>query len=300
MSQTEGDVWTVGRLLQWTTDFLKQKGADSPRLDAEVLLAHALSRPRIMLYASFGEAAPEEARARFRDLVKRRGSGTPVAYLLGEKEFFSLAFEVTPATLVPRPETEAIVVETSEAVAAMRKTGEIAAGAVVRIADVGTGSGCLAVTIAKQIPEAVVTAIDISVDALAVAKRNAERHGVSDRATFVEGDLLAPMQGEPPFDVIVSNPPYVSETEYQTLAREVREQEPRTALVGGPTGVETIARLVPQAFQCLRPNGRLIVELGPSIAEATRNLFHDSQWPEVAIRKDLAGLARIVVARKRA
>jgi release factor glutamine methyltransferase len=300
LSQTDGDVWTVGRLLQWTTDFLKQKNADSPRLDAEVLLAHALARPRIMLYASFGEAVPEEARGKFRDLVKRRGSGTPVAYLLGEKEFFSLPFEVTSATLIPRPETEAIVVLAAEAIAAMRKSGQIADGATVRVADVGTGSGCLAVTIAKQLPEATVTAIDISPDALAVAKRNGERHGVTDRVTFVEGDLLAPTQGEPAFDVIVSNPPYVSEAEYKTLAREVREQEPRTALVGGPTGVETIARLVPQACERLAPGGRVMIELSPMIAEAAHKLFDDAQWVDVAIKKDLAGLARIVVARKRA
>jgi release factor glutamine methyltransferase len=300
LSQTEGDVWTVGRLLQWTTDFLKQKNADSPRLDAEVLLAHALSRPRIMLYASFGEAVPDEARSKFRDLVKRRGAGTPVAYLLGEKEFFSLPFEVTPATLIPRPETEAIVVQAAEAIAAMQKTGQIEAGSTVRVADVGTGSGCLAVTIAKQIAVATVTATDISPDALAVAKRNAERHGVSDRVTFLEGDLLAPTRAELPFHVIVSNPPYVSEAEYKALAREVREQEPRTALVGGPTGVETIARLVPQAYDCLAPDGRLIIEISPMLAEATLKLFDGVQWMDATIKKDLAGLARIAMARKRA
>lgn len=300
MSQTEGDVWTVGRLLQWTTDFLKQKGADSPRLDAEVLLAHALGRQRIMLYVAFGEEVPEEQRAKFRDLVKRRGAGVPVAYLLGEKEFFSLPFEVTPATLVPRPETEALVVEAAEAIAAMRRSGEIAERTTPRVADVGTGTGCLAVTIAKQVEGAVVTATDISSDALAVAKRNAERHGVADRVTFLEGDLLSPTKDASPFDVVVSNPPYVSEAEYAALARDVREQEPRSALVGGPTGVETIARLVPQAFERLRPGGRVMIEIGPSIADATRKLFGEDQWTDVAIKKDLAGLARIVMARKRA
>src|SRR5215213_3710659 len=173
--------WTVGRLLKWTVDYLAKHGAENPRLDAEVLLAHARNCRRIDLYTAFGEVANEETRTAFRELVKRRAAGMPVAYLVGHREFYSLDFEVNPDVLIPRPETESLVVALLDSVK-QRAT----AGTTVTIADVGTGSGILAICAAKFVPTAQVTAIDISPAALAVAKRNAERHKVADRITFVE------------------------------------------------------------------------------------------------------------------
>src|SRR5215472_13269344 len=172
--------WTVGRLLDWTTQFLGPKGSESPRLDAEVLLAHALGWKRIDLYARHGEVAPDEGRAKFKELVQRRVKGCPVAYLVGRKEFFSLEFEVGPAVLIPRPDSESVVDE------CLRLGKEMAApddGRPPRVLDLGTGSGNLAVAVARYLKQALVTAVDLSPDALAVAARNAARHGVSDRIT---------------------------------------------------------------------------------------------------------------------
>src|SRR6478736_3662730 len=205
--------WTVLRLLTWTTDYLKSNGSESPRLDAEVLLAHARGCERIMLYAAFDSIVDDQTRATFRDLVKRRSTGEPVAYLVGSREFYSLSFRVTPAVLIPRPETEFVVVAVLDAV----KEGRGRKSDLL-IADVGTGSGAIAVTVAKHEPAAKVVAIDISAAALAIAKENATAHGVGERIDFVEGDLLASLPAEPRFAVIASNPPYIGEGEIGTLA----------------------------------------------------------------------------------
>src|SRR5437870_3202891 len=192
--------WTIGALLQWTERFFAQKGVESPRLDAQVLLAHALGCARIDLYARSTDETPEAERTNFRELVKRRVEGCPVAYLVGTKEFYLLPFEVTPAVLIPRPATEALVL------AALERLKPLTAP---RVLDVGTGSGCIAVSVAKQKAGATVIAIDQSREALAVARRNAERHAVANRVTFIESDLFAGLPGQTPFDLILSNPPYV-------------------------------------------------------------------------------------------
>src|SRR5215213_6431540 len=191
--------WTVGRLLKWTVDYLAKHGAENPRLDAEVLLAHARNCRRIDLYTAFGEVANEETRTAFRELVKRRAAGMPVAYLVGHREFYSLDFEVNADVLIPRPETELLVVALLDHV-----KKRPASDAQIQIADVGTGSGILAVCAAKYIPTSQVRAIDISSAALAVARRNAERHGVADCIRFVEGNILSTEPPEPRFDYIVS------------------------------------------------------------------------------------------------
>ncbi len=285
------DVWTVGRLLTWTTDWLGTKGADSPRLDAEVLLAHVRGCPRIALYTAFDTPVADAERARFRELVKRRGEGEPVAYLVGSREFFSLALTVTPDVLIPRPETEGLVVR---ALDLLKDT------AAPRVIDVGTGSGAIAVTLAKHLPRATVVATDISAPAITVARANAERHGVADRVAFVEADLLDDPQAAGPWDVIVSNPPYVRDDEYPALPRDVRDHEPKGALVAGPTGVEIVARLAGQATERLAPGGWLLVEIGPSTAAAAEASLaaHDALEPGPTL-KDMAGLPRIVQARRR-
>ena len=271
--------WTVGRLLTWTTGWLSTRGSDSPRLDAEVLLAHVRGCQRIALYTAFDTPVDEAERGRFRDLVKRRGEGEPVAYLVGSREFFSLPFQVSPAVLVVR------VLDLCRSLAAPR------------IADVGTGSGAIAVTLAKHLPQAVVTATDISPEALHVARANASRHGVEDRVRLLCCDLLDDPQASGPWDVIVSNPPYVREDEFESLPRDVRLHEPRTALVSGPTGVEVVARLAAVAAGRLESGGWLVVEVGPARAAEEAIAAQAGLQPGPTL-SDAAGLPRIVQAQR--
>lgn len=293
--QAEGqsDVWTVGRLLTWTTEWLAGRGSDSPRLDAEVLLAAVRGCPRILLYTAFDEPVSDEQRSRFRDLVRRRGGGEPVAYLVGSREFFSLAFEVTPATLIPRPETEGLVIRVLD----LWKQRATQTGP--RIVDVGTGSGAIGVTLATRLAGATVLATDQSKAALAVAAANAERHGVADRVTCVASDLLDHPAAAGPWDFVVSNPPYVREDEFDGLPPDVRLHEPREALVAGPTGCELIARLLPQAAERLVPGGWLLIEVGPATATAAEQLV--AEMPGLIAEPtlpDAAGLPRIIQARR--
>jgi release factor glutamine methyltransferase len=234
MSETES--WTVGRLLTWTTDYLKRQGADSPRLDAEVLLATARSCQRIELYTAFNDLVPDDVRTTFRDLVKRRAGGEPVAYLVGHREFYSLTFEVTSDVLIPRPETEDLVMRVVDL--CKERSGD---DGPLHIVDVGTGSGAIAISVARQVAHTHWTAIDISPAALDVARRNAARHQVAERIEFVCGDLLAPLPPDARFDLVVSNPPYVSRSEWESLKIDVRQHEPYQALVAGQTGTEVIA-----------------------------------------------------------
>jgi release factor glutamine methyltransferase len=289
MSQSQSETWTIGRLLTWTADYLKQHGAASPRLDAEVLLAMAAGCQRIDLYTRFDEPAPETLRTSFRELVRRRAEGMPVAYLVGRREFYSLSFRVTPDVLIPRPETELLVVALLDR--ARRRAGA------VNVADVGTGSGIIAICAAKYLPEARVTAIDISPQALAVARANAEDLKVADRIELVEGDLLAGMPADQRFDFIVSNPPYVSQQESEALERDVKQFEPRGALVAGPRGTEVIERLIPQARERLNAGGMLLIEISPMLEQSVRALFAAGGcWQLEPTIKDLAGHARVIVA----
>ena len=282
--------WTVGRLLSWTTGWLTERGSDSPRLDAEVLLASVRGCPRILLYTAFDEVVADELRSRFRELVRRRGGGEPVAYLVGGREFYSLQLTVSPAVLVPRPETEALVV---------RVLDLCREAASARIVDVGTGSGAIAIALAKHLPRAALVATDLSAAALDVARGNAERHGLTERIRFVESDLLAAAELAGPWDVIVSNPPYVREDEFASLPRDVREYEPRAALVAGPRGVEVIERLAAAAVGRLNPGGWLVLEAGPAIAAEVERLLAATAGLELGpTLKDLARLPRVFQARR--
>mgnify|MGYP005841938589 CR=1 FL=1 len=286
--------WTIGRLLQWTSDYLKQRGSSTPRLDAEVLLAEVLCRPRIELYTGYDQDPGEEARAAFRELVRRRAAGEPVAYLVGRREFYSLNFEVTPDVLIPRPETEFVVLALLDAVQKYRLPPRPLA-----IADVGTGSGVLAVCAAKHIPHCRVTALDRSPPALEVARRNAAAHGVADRIELLESDLLESVPEDRRFDFVVSNPPYVAEAELEQSPPEVRHYEPREALVAGPSGDEVIARLIPQVAAHLVTDGWFITEISPMIEDRVAQLFRrDGRYAPPATVKDLGGLARVVLARR--
>jgi release factor glutamine methyltransferase len=290
MSQPE--TWTVLRLLTWTTDFLKARGSESPRLDAEVLLAAAKGCERIMLYAAFDQVVADDVRAKFRELVKRRGEGVPVAYLIGHREFYSLRLAVTPDVLIPRPETEFVVIAALDHLKASPAGSEPP-----QVADIGTGSGAIAIAVAKHAPACRVTAIDISPAALEIARRNAVTHGVADRVEFQTGDLLASIPPQPRFAVIASNPPYVSESELAAMPAQVRDHEPRGALVAGPTGTEVIQRLIPQAAERLLPGGLLVLEISPMIsARVVELIAADGRFASATVTKDLAGQARVVQA----
>lgn len=303
MSQT--DTWTVLRLLEWTTQFLRDRGADSPRLDAEVLLAEARGCRRIDLYTAFDQIPPDDVRTRFRELVRRRADGVPVAYLVGRREFYSLSFRVTPDVLIPRPETELLLVRLLDLIKA--RAAE-APDATIHVVDVGAGSGVLAVcaavassaSAAERKSKLQVTAIDLSPAALAIARQNASDHKVAEQITFIEGDLLAPLAAQREIDFIVSNPPYVKESEWRELAREVRDCEPKLALVSGEQGTETIAHLIPQAAERLRAKGYLLTEISPMIEADVRRLVEaDGRFDAPTVLKDLAGHARVVQARRK-
>ena len=284
--------WTILRLLEWTTDYLTDHGAENPRLDAEVLLAEARGCRRIELYTAFNELADEPVRTVFRELVRRRADGMPVAYLVGRREFYSAEFRVTPQVLIPRPETEFIITTLLDLVGDARQSE-------LTIADVGTGSGILAVCLAAELPAAKVIATDVSSDALTIAKTNAKQHNVQDRIEFVETDLLELVPAGPTFDFIVSNPPYVSQSEYLELDPTVRDFEPERALVAGPTGAEVIERLLVQAAARLKPSAALIVEISPMIERRVHELFQASgQFEAVETVRDLAQLPRVVFARR--
>ncbi|MGE0609060.1 MAG: peptide chain release factor N(5)-glutamine methyltransferase [Pirellulales bacterium] len=294
MAETE--TWTIGRLLLWTAKYLTDRGAASPRLDAEVLLAEARNCQRIALYTAYEEVPDETVRTAFRELVRRRAEGTPVAYLVGRREFFSLSFRVNSDVLIPRPETEFVVTALLD-----RIKQSVPPVAQPAIADVGTGSGILAVCAARHVPGARVTAVDISPQALAVAQANAAQHGVSDRINFQTGDLLAGLPAEAMFDFIVSNPPYISSAEFAGLSPEVKDQEPRQALEAGPRGTEVIERLLPQAAERLRPGGWLFMEVSPMIDSSVRAMIAaDNRWLPVPTIKDLAGQPRVVQAQRQA
>lgn len=287
------DPWTIGRLLNWTTEYFTKQGADSARLDAEVLLAAVRGCKRIELYTAFEEPASEELRTKFREIVKRRSQGTPVAYLVGKREFYSLEFEVSSEVLIPRPETELLVVALGDH---LKKAGREQAELV--IADVGTGSGILAVCAARRLKAARVLAFDISPAALAIAHRNAERHKVAERIEFIESDLLAAVPAGVKFDVILSNPPYLTTEELAAADPDVREYEPKLALDGGPEGTSVIERLLPQAAGRLAANGLLLMEVSPMIASRVEALVTQTAGLELLpTLKDLAQLPRVIQAR---
>lgn len=284
--------WTIGKLLTWTAEFLSKKGAESPRLDAEVLLAHVLKWERVRLYTHYEEEVTEAARASYRDLVRRRAEGAPVAYLVGRKEFFSLPLTVSPAVLIPRPDTETVVVE----FLALLKSHPAP-----RAVDVGTGSGCIALACAKQHKSAQFTAIDLSREALATARANAEALGLADRVRFLEGDLLEPVAREEPFDVILSNPPYIPSDTIPKLEPGVRDYEPHLALDGGDNGLRVVSQLIDQAVGRLKPGGHLILEIGTAQEEPVRTLLGRHAELEIAPTiRDAANHPRVLRATRRA
>ncbi|MEO9594084.1 peptide chain release factor N(5)-glutamine methyltransferase, partial [Rhodopirellula bahusiensis] len=282
------------RLLEWTTDFFRNKGSESPRLDAEILLAHARGCQRIELYTQFDKVPEEEQRVAFRELVRRRGEGAPVAQLVGYREFYSISIRVDENVLVPRPETEHLVIEAIDQI-----KGRMSDRPTPTVLDIGTGSGAIAVAIAKSLPKTQVTAVDISLTALDIAKWNVENLKLSDRVTLLQSDLFDGLEPAQAFDVICSNPPYISQSEYDELPTTVREFEPRGALLSGPDGTEIIARLLNDSVERLNDGGQLVIELSPMIAGACKTLAEQNGgYKEIHLIKDLAGHERILSMQK--
>jgi release factor glutamine methyltransferase len=290
MSQSE-EPWTVGRLLNWTVEYLGKHAVENPRLDAEVLLAEARGCKRIDLYASFGELADEQTRTAFRELVRRRAGGTPVAYLVGRREFYSLEFEVTPDVLIPRPATEHLVVALIDR---LKARGPV--NGPIEVADVGTGSGIIAVCAAKYAPTVRVTAIDVSPAALAVARRNAERHATADRIEFVESNLFERVPVELRFDFIASNPPYVSSVEMAELPPDVRHHEPNLALDAGERGLAIIKPLIEQSKSRLKDGGELFIEVSPMNFGDVEKLIDAAGLRRGPTLRDLEGHQRVIQA----
>ena len=293
MSETSTEAWTIQRLLQWTAEYFQRQQRDAPRLAAEVLLAEALGCRRIDLYARFTEVPDGPQLTKFRDWVKQHAAGKPVAYLVGHRDFYSLRFTVDSNVLIPRPETELLVVESLDALKQFKDSTPI-------VVDVGTGSGCIAIALAKHNLQARVIAADISEAALAVAKANAQQNNVSDRIEFLESDLLKALDATIQPHLIVSNPPYVGRSEQGTLDENVRRFEPELALYGGDQGDELIERLVCESAVRLVSGGFLIFETSPMLAARCQEMVERSgQFSSCQIKRDMAKLDRAIVARKK-
>ena len=280
---------TVREMLGTSEGYLGEKGVDAPRLSAQLLLAKVLGLDRLGLVLAMDRPLSVAELDGYRPLIARRGKGEPVAYLLGEREFFGLDFTVTPETLIPRPETELIVERALEL---------FPQGALSRFADLGTGSGCLAVTLAVKFPQAQGLALDKSSGALAVARENAAKHGVADRLDFVEADFAALPETAGGYELVVSNPPYVTAAEYRECSREVRDFEPQGALVPGETGLEAVPVVARAAMARLTPGGVLLVEIGWKQGPDAAALLAEAGFTDVSVRRDLAGHDRVVEGRK--
>jgi release factor glutamine methyltransferase len=285
------EVWTVRKVLDWTIGHLKQHGCESARLDAEILLAHSRNCQRIQLYTEFDAPMTPEERATMRDLVRRRATLEPVAYLVGFREFFGLDFEVEPGVLIPRPDTESLVMTALEIANKLPSP---------RILDVCTGTACVPVAIAANCAAAALTAIELDSQVHGIAQRNIEKHELTDRITLLQGDLFSPLAGDASFDVITANPPYVTDEEMNTLQPDVRLHEPELALRGGTDGLDIVRRLIPEAAGHLTDDGALLLEIGEQQGNAVVQLFAASnQYEPAQIVKDLGGRSRVVWAKKK-
>jgi release factor glutamine methyltransferase len=315
----------VRTLLKTGIAQLRDANVPSFTLAAELLLLHALGRNKTWLYAHPDEPVSERDAQHFKEMIVRRGVGEPTQYIIGKQEFWGLEFEVTPDVLIPRPETEHVIEVALDRLALHEiRVGrpQITTGKGLLAADIGTGSGCIAIALAKELPEAHFVATDISAVALKVAHRNAQCYGVENRVRFVRANLLdqlgdfdSPLvhADEPTairsprhresrsplsFDLIVSNPPYVSRREAATLPREVREHEPESALYGGEEGYEFYAALVARAGTHLKPGGILVLELGYNSLPAVEPLLDATGWTKVGVTDDLAGIPRVIAAER--
>lgn len=274
-------VWTVRNLLTWTTKHFHSKGIESAATDARLLMAHVFGCRPIEVLARYDDEPTDTERKQFRELIQKRVEGCPVAYLIGNRDFYLLSFEVNSAVLIPRPDTETLV----QAALDCLKGKPNAA-----VLDLGTGSGCVAVSIAHGAKTAKVTAVDISPDAAEVATRNATKYGLNDRVTILTGDLFAPLSAGAKFDLIVSNPPYIPPSEIEKLDKGVKDYEPRLALDGGPDGLAFYRRIADEAAKWLKPGGSVMVEIGWTQEPAVRAVFEGR--PEFAVGESMQDMGK--------
>lgn len=287
-----GDSWTVGRLLTWTSDHFAKRGLEESRLSAEILLAHALSCPRISLYTRFDTVPADEVLAQYRGFVKRAADHEPIAHLVGVKEFYSLDFAVDARVLVPRPETEVLVECAVDHLAGLPEGREAV------VLDLGTGSGCIAIALSKQVGSVRVVATDVSAEALEVARANAARHGVEKRIEFVEADGPALPEAVRPkngFDLIVSNPPYISASDHAALEANVRDHEPRFALTDGGDGLSFYRAIGERGAALLADGGFVMVEVGAGAADAVAVAIGASLREMRRVRDRTVGVERVMV-----
>jgi release factor glutamine methyltransferase len=285
------EVWTIGRVVKWATEDFRAKGLDSPRLDAELLLGHVLSMDRIKILINAEQPLSPPELARYRDLIKRRRVREPVAYLLGQREFFGRNFLVGRGVLIPRPDTETLVE------VGLARSAEHSLFA--RHLDLCTGSGCVAITIARERPTWHVDATDLSPDALGIARQNALRLGAVWNFRLLEGDLFAPLGAPAPtYHLITSNPPYIPDAEVDQLEPGIRDFEPRMALAGGTDGLAISSRIIRQAPPWLLPGGVLALEIMAGTSEQLLSLLEQSGFVELEMKRDYAGHDRVVSGRK--
>ncbi len=285
------EVWTVKKVLDWTIGHLKQHGCESARLDAEILLAHSRNCRRIQLYTEYDAPLTPEERATMRDLVRRRAAHEPVAYLVGFREFFGVEFDVEPGVLIPRPDTETLVMTALEVAKDLPSP---------RLLDVCTGTACVPVAIAENCAAAVLTAIELGDQAHQIARRNIDKHGLTDRITLLQGDLFSPLASDASFDIITANPPYVTNEEMNTLPPDIRLHEPELALRGGADGLDIVRRLIPEAAARLTDAGTLLLEIGSQQGDDVCRLFATTnQYEPAQVVRDLGGCTRVVWAKKK-
>jgi len=281
---------TVLEAIQKSTDFLVKKDVESPRLQTELLLAHLLKMPRMKLYLNFDRVLTATETDALRDLVKRRGLREPLQHIVGSTSFCGYEIAVNRHALVPRPETELLAESGWQFLSTLNSQPSTCL-------DFGTGTGCIAIAVAAKSPAAKVTALDVSADALALAKENAARNNVAERIEFVQGDGFSALPASATFDLIVSNPPYIASAEIETLDPEVRDFDPRTALDGGADGLDFYRRLAAQAKPFLKSGGKLMCEFGDGQAPAIQDIFTAEKWIVEAVKDDYSQRARILIAR---
>ena len=290
MSDPNSEPWSIKRVLAWATDDFKRRGNKSARLDAELLLGEALGFDRIKLIVEAERPLAEGELGRYRELIKRRRVGEPIAYILGRREFFALPMVVDRRVLIPRPDTEVLVESALSGTQAQHLYG--------RMLDLCTGSGCVAIAFAKARPTWRVTAVDVSSDAASVARENVRRAGVVHNLAVLEGDLFAPLPEGARFELITANPPYIPSADIAGLDADVRDFEPRLALDGGADGLDVTRRIIAAAARYLSPGGLLAMEGGFDQAPAVASLLAAAGYTDITRAKDLAGIERVVTGRR--